>query len=215
MPPAHLRTGGMIHWGDQALSGGWNMDRRTKWLLAASLIVAAGLLGPAVTVWRSTPAAIPLAAISMARAQVIARKRVHGGQMLVAAPTVRHNHPGYLFSFRQPTGTVVTIWVDGHSGQVVLASGRPGASSLPSSTPYGSTPTRRSQFLSPLSSNEVSAIAAHAVGGGQVIWIQRSETSDHGTWYYTAKVLLRNSSQAKVKISEFGHVLWVHTSSGN
>lgn len=197
------------------------VERRTKWLLGASLIVAAGLLGPAVTVWRSTPRPIPLATLSIAKARVIAQRRIHriyqihGGQMLMAVPTVRHHRPGYLFSFREQTGSILTVWVDGQSGQVMEARGIPGVTGPGSSSPQGSTHTTGSKPPSPLSSSEVSAIADHAVGGGQVIWIQRSESNDHGTWYYTAKVLLRNSSQAKVKISEFGQVLWVHTSSGN
>ncbi len=182
-----------------------DLDRRTLWLVLACTAVTAGLIGPTMAVRQALPSPVALARVSLARALTRARNRVSGGQLLMGSPTVRHGRTGYLFSFRKGGGHVVAVWVDAGSGQSNLVRS-------PKPDPAARVgPAADSSSI--ISAHTAAALALRAVGGDQVLWVHRSEPNDRGTWYYRAKVLLQDSSDAIVEVSPFGQVLSVHTAS--
>lgn len=97
----------------------------------------------------------------------------------------------------------------------------PSPSSSPSSPPLSPSPSPSSSPVtvtppvsgSPITSQQAAQIALESVGGGQVLEVRRSEISDNGQWDYQVKILLPTSSTVKVKVSETGQVIWVHSSS--
>lgn len=197
------------------------MGRYGRRLLLAVLALAAVLVLPVYLVLSSAPAPLTRAAIGLTQAKRVALDAAGGGQVLVAATTVRAGRAVYDFSIRSvgrgaraaasPGAAVIArVVVAPATGRVLSLTYRTASHAA---GPRGATASVRGRS-GPLPVGEVRVEARQAVGGGQVLDVTRTEPNDRGVWAYRVRILLATSAQVDVMVSEHGGVLGVRTGSG-
>lgn len=198
------------------------MGRYGRHLLFAVLALTVVLVLPVYLVLSSVPAPQTRAAIGLAQAKRVALGAAGGGEVLVAATTVRAGQAVYDFFIRSvgraerasasPSGAAVIahVLVAPATGRVLSLTYRAASRAA---GPRGAVTADRGRSA-PLPVGKVRAEARQAVGGGQVLDVTRTEPNDRGVWAYRVRILLATSEQVDVMVGEHGGVLGVRTGSG-